>query len=322
MRQAVAAGTPLLGVCVGFQLLFDESEESPGVSGLGVLPGTVCRLAGDVKLPQMQWNVLDRTPGTESVLLSGAAPKPWFYFVHSYAPVPDEAIAHSVVGDLRLRGAGRRRRRARHPATGPSSTRRSPADAGLALLAAFAAPLRGRTRRRDLRWSASPRSTSAAVRRCGSCRGEFANETVFGDPLDQAEAFVDAGARRLHVVDLDAARTGEPVNRRAVLELIARAGVPVAGRRGGADGRVGDRAARGRCRPGRRRDGGSRTTRRFVAGLVDALPGRVLVGLDHRRVCVAGRQVRELAVRGWEESRASSCSSCARHARRSCRSPG
>ena len=138
VRQAVAAGTPLLGVCVGFQLLFDDSEESPGVSGLGVLPGTVCRLAGDLKLPQMQWNVLDRTPGTESVLLSGAAPKPWFYFVHSYAPVPDEAIAHSVVATCDY-GEPVAAVVEHGSCYGTQFHPEKSADAGLALLAAFAA---------------------------------------------------------------------------------------------------------------------------------------------------------------------------------------
>ena len=53
----------MLGVCVGFQLLFEDSEESPGIAGLGVFEGTVARLRGTEKLPQMQWNVLERVPG-------------------------------------------------------------------------------------------------------------------------------------------------------------------------------------------------------------------------------------------------------------------
>jgi glutamine amidotransferase len=95
--DAVAAGKPMLGVCVGFQLLFESSEESPGVTGLGVFSGTVARLAGAEKLPQMQWNALARWPGRESVLLAGLEAEPWFYFVHSYAPVPDGSSASAVV---------------------------------------------------------------------------------------------------------------------------------------------------------------------------------------------------------------------------------
>ena len=89
-RQAVAAGTPFLGICVGFQLLFEASDESPGEPGLGLLPGRVRRLASGVKHPQMQWHRLDRVPGRASAMLEGLGPSPWVYFVHSYAPVPDD----------------------------------------------------------------------------------------------------------------------------------------------------------------------------------------------------------------------------------------
>lgn len=84
--DAVASGRPFLGICVGMQLLYDSSEESPGVSGLGVLSGQVRRLADGVKRPQMQWNRLD--PATESPLLDGLGEHPWVYFVHSFAPEP------------------------------------------------------------------------------------------------------------------------------------------------------------------------------------------------------------------------------------------
>jgi glutamine amidotransferase len=82
--DAVEAGTPFLGICVGMQLLYEESEETPGVSGLGLLPGTVQPLPEGVKRPQMQWNVLQVT--RETPLLAGLGDTPWVYFVHSYAP--------------------------------------------------------------------------------------------------------------------------------------------------------------------------------------------------------------------------------------------
>ncbi len=86
--EVIAAGTPFLGICVGMQLLFDGSDESPGVPGLGVFAGQVRRLPDTVKRPQMQWNLLDvRRP---SVLLDGLGEHPWVYFVHSYHPVPDD----------------------------------------------------------------------------------------------------------------------------------------------------------------------------------------------------------------------------------------
>ncbi|MBS1836717.1 MAG: imidazole glycerol phosphate synthase subunit HisH [Actinobacteria bacterium] len=82
--DAVASGRPFLGICVGMQLLYEGSEEAPGISGLGVLAGDVRRLPPGVKHPQMQWNRLE--PLTESPLLDGLGERPWMYFVHSYAP--------------------------------------------------------------------------------------------------------------------------------------------------------------------------------------------------------------------------------------------
>jgi imidazole glycerol-phosphate synthase subunit HisH len=82
-RDAVRRGLPFLGICVGFQLLYEGSEEDPSAAGLGVLPGTVRRLPDGVKHPQMQWNVLDVG---ESRLLRGAPDPAWVYFVHSFAP--------------------------------------------------------------------------------------------------------------------------------------------------------------------------------------------------------------------------------------------
>src|SRR3546814_5592747 len=65
------------------QMLFEGSEESPGVPGLGVLPGSCRLLPDDVKRPQMQWNLLERRGDPE--LLSLAPDPAWAYFVHSYA---------------------------------------------------------------------------------------------------------------------------------------------------------------------------------------------------------------------------------------------
>jgi glutamine amidotransferase len=80
--DAVASGRPFIGVCVGMQLLYSASEESPGVDGLGVLPGVVRRLPDGVKRPQMQWNRLSHD---EHPMFAGLGDDPWVYFVHSYA---------------------------------------------------------------------------------------------------------------------------------------------------------------------------------------------------------------------------------------------
>lgn len=96
--DAIARGIPFLGICVGFQLLFEGSDEDPKARGLSVLSGVVRGLSGYVKRPQMQWNRLDRTrTGVDSRMLGGLGESPWVYFVHSYAPVPEGNDAGSVV---------------------------------------------------------------------------------------------------------------------------------------------------------------------------------------------------------------------------------
>jgi glutamine amidotransferase len=91
VRDWASSGKPYLGICLGYQLLFESSEESPGVEGLGVLRGQVVRFAaGDLKVPHMGWNSLKDARGPlYSEFPSGAS----LYFVHSYHPVPgDEEI--------------------------------------------------------------------------------------------------------------------------------------------------------------------------------------------------------------------------------------
>ena len=81
--ECAASGRPFLGVCVGMQMLYQGSEESPEIPGLGVLPGTVRLLPEGVKRPQMQWNILVRRG--PSGLLDGLPDPTWMYFVHSFA---------------------------------------------------------------------------------------------------------------------------------------------------------------------------------------------------------------------------------------------
>jgi len=81
--RAAMSGRPVLGVCVGMQVLFERSEESPGVSGLGLFPGTVRRLPGGVTVPHVGWNDV-RWTGAHP-LRSGLPDDVPFYFVHSYA---------------------------------------------------------------------------------------------------------------------------------------------------------------------------------------------------------------------------------------------
>ena len=76
--------TPFLGICLGLQLLYKTSEESPGATGLGILDGEILRIpdAPDMKVPQIGWNSLDITSGAK--LFAGIEGNPYVYFVHSY----------------------------------------------------------------------------------------------------------------------------------------------------------------------------------------------------------------------------------------------
>jgi glutamine amidotransferase len=92
MREAVASGKPFLGICLGLQLLFEESEEFGPIRGLGILPGKVVRFAGPsfagLKIPQMGWNRLRIRRGVAE--LEGIGDDPYVYFVHSYYVVPSD----------------------------------------------------------------------------------------------------------------------------------------------------------------------------------------------------------------------------------------
>ena len=82
VRERVAQGTPLLGVCVGMQMLFEESDEFGRKPGLRLLPGRVRRFAGDLVVPQVGWNQISQE--SAHPLFAGIADQTFFYFVHSY----------------------------------------------------------------------------------------------------------------------------------------------------------------------------------------------------------------------------------------------
>ena len=90
IAERVAAGRPVLGICVGMQILFDSGvEHGVETKGLGLLPGAVTRLHA-TRVPHMGWNTVDVAPG--SVLLDGVPPLTRFYFVHSYAASDLDAL--------------------------------------------------------------------------------------------------------------------------------------------------------------------------------------------------------------------------------------
>jgi glutamine amidotransferase len=107
LREAIAAGTPYLGICLGLQVLFDESEEQGRHAGLGVLAGRVRRFPDAwrqpdgrrLKVPHMGWNQVEVV--RPAPLLAGLPPAPYFYFVHSYYPEPADPtviVAESEYG--------------------------------------------------------------------------------------------------------------------------------------------------------------------------------------------------------------------------------
>lgn len=95
LKEWLRAERPYLGICLGYQLLFESSEESPGVEGLGVLAGRVVRFpSGPLKVPHMGWNTLENARGP---LYAGLAESPAFYFVHSFYPAPaDPAVVSAT----------------------------------------------------------------------------------------------------------------------------------------------------------------------------------------------------------------------------------
>lgn len=105
-------GCPLLGICVGLQILFSGSEESPGVPGLGWLSGTVRKIhAPGLKVPHIGWNdlaVAASRPAPD--LFAGLTVSPYVYFVHSYAAVPDDPamVTAAVTYGTRLTAAVQR----------------------------------------------------------------------------------------------------------------------------------------------------------------------------------------------------------------------
>jgi len=99
IRQSVSEGKPFLGICLGLQLLFDESEEMGTHRGLGILPGRVVRFVPGLKVPHIGWNQLqfvahraggDAARRSPSPLLDGIPDGSYAYFVHSYHAVAED----------------------------------------------------------------------------------------------------------------------------------------------------------------------------------------------------------------------------------------
>ena len=97
IHEIVDRGTPFLGICLGLQLLFERSDEAPGVDGLGILKGEILRIPDQegLKIPHMGWNSLKLQ--NEGRLFRGMKENPYVYFVHSYyLKAEDEQIVKAV----------------------------------------------------------------------------------------------------------------------------------------------------------------------------------------------------------------------------------
>lgn len=108
IRRSLADGKPYLGICLGLQLLFETSEENPGVPGLGILPGRVRRFEtnghADLKVPHIGWNQVTTGRGG-CPLLAGIPEGSFFYFVHSYYADPADRSLVSLETDYGTRFA-------------------------------------------------------------------------------------------------------------------------------------------------------------------------------------------------------------------------
>jgi glutamine amidotransferase len=102
LREVLAAGKPMLGICLGMQVLFDHGEEHGGVDGLGLIAGRVVKFAAsaDRKVPHIGWNQLMPPQGRAvDPLLQGIPAGAYAYFVHSYYAVPDDPSVIAVETD-------------------------------------------------------------------------------------------------------------------------------------------------------------------------------------------------------------------------------
>ena len=109
LKEWIATDRPYFGICVGYQILFDGSEESPETAGLGILPGTVRRFDEEtgIKIPHMGWNSATASRGDTRVW-QGLGEDPYFYYIHSYFPEPavsDPVVAETTHGTQRFAGA-------------------------------------------------------------------------------------------------------------------------------------------------------------------------------------------------------------------------
>jgi glutamine amidotransferase len=102
-KQAATDGRPFLGICIGMQMCFDGSDESPEVPGLGIVAGRITKLPPGLPRPQIGWNTVEFAPWSR--LGAGLPDPPWLYFVHSYVAEPADAAVVCGRSDYGVRFA-------------------------------------------------------------------------------------------------------------------------------------------------------------------------------------------------------------------------
>ena len=211
-----AADVPVLGLCLGMQLLYEGSDEFEGAEGLGLLSGRVRPLdAQGLKLPHIGWHEVEFVRSTP---LTPAAGREAYYHVHSYAPErTEDTVAVGDYGDgVRLDCRARPRLRLSISPREVLARRSAPAEGVHPALRAGG---------RVILYPAIDISDGKAVR---LVRGDFDAKTIYeDDPLEAGRTWVAEGARFLHVVDLDGAREGKPVNLHHLERITTELSVPV-----------------------------------------------------------------------------------------------
>ena len=218
----IASGKPFLGVCLGLQLLLEYSEEGSEAC-LGVLAGRVKRLPAGVKLPHIGWNQVELR--AEHPVLEAVPSGAHFYFVHSYYADPDDTgiVAGTTTYGIEFCSAV-----AWDNAVAVQFHPEKSGAAGLRLYENFvrlvqSAQMLGR---------AAVEVIPAIDLMGGRCvrlyQGDYDRRTTYSDdPVGVAARWVDLGAARLHVVDLDGARSGAPANLEVVEDIISTVSAPV-----------------------------------------------------------------------------------------------
>ena len=213
IRQARSSGVPILGICVGMQLLFEGSEEAQDAPGLGLLPGRVRRMREVARLPQIGWNGV-RVHGSHPWL---SAADDWYYFVHSYAaePSPDLTLGSVNYGGERAAIVGD---------TGILGVQFHPEKSGAAGLRL----LRGFAEQRGSISSVHDGVQMTLAKRVVPCLdvkdGRVVKGTRFvdlrdaGDPIELARRYDRQGADELVFLDI----TASAERRRTVVDLASR----------------------------------------------------------------------------------------------------